>query len=90
MLYITCPSCGKSFQVDDDYYTYLQSQGATPVLFCSRACEEQGWHPSAFDFRPSPVMMQQTQRQQRQDGCGKEISAREQMLEEAEVRKHAR
>ena len=85
MLYITCPSCGKSFQVDDDYYTYLQSQGATPVLFCSRACEEQGWHPSAFDFRPSPVKMQQ-----RQDGCGKEISAREEMLEEAEVRKHAR
>jgi len=24
------------------------------------------------------------------DGCGKEISAREEMLEEAEVRKHAR
>ena len=67
MLYITCPSCGKSFQVDDDYYTYLQSQGATPVLFCSRARCSSG-----------------------RDGCGKEISAREQILEEMKVRKHAR
>lgn len=52
---LTCPCCGKPFDVDEGYYRFLSDQGAAPVLFCSKACEAKGWNPPSYRFRKIPV-----------------------------------